>query len=62
MHDTEAKVICDRMCIIVSVIPKEAVKYFVENHANDSGLVKARPANRTVHRGNRVVRVSVVFR
>ena len=44
------------------MIPKEAVKYFVENHANDSGLVKARPANNTVHRGKRVVRVSVVFR
>lgn len=43
-------------------LPSITVKYFVVTQENDSGLAKARPAKTTVHKGNRLVSVSVVFR
>ena len=43
-------------------VPKEAVKYFVLNHAKVLGLSSAIPAKSTVHNGNKVVNVSVVFK
>lgn len=43
------------------LIPKEAVKYFVVNHENDSGRFKASPAKSTVQIGNKVVQRSVAL-
>ena len=42
--------------------PSVPVKYLVVNHEKASGRFKAKPANNTVHTGNRVVNVSVVFK
>ena len=42
--------------------PSVPVKYFVVNQAKDSGRFKANPAKSTVHTGNSVVRMSVVFK
>jgi hypothetical protein len=50
------------MPILSMRAPRVPVKYFVVNHAKASGLFRAKLAKRTVHTGNNVVRVSVVFR
>ena len=42
--------------------PSVPVKYLVVNHAKASGRFNANPAKITVHTGNRVVSVSVVFK
>ena len=53
----------------VNVIPiesisaaRQAVKYSVENHAKDCGLLRAMAVNRTVQKGKRLVATSAVLR